>query len=183
VPLVIVDEVGYIPFDPDAAALFFALISSRYERASLIVSSNKTFFKAHRFRRTCARWCLMGTGWSLVVVEAAWIDVVGEVVDETGGLHAEGLAGDLGVESDDQVGDSGGSELFRGHTDRVENVGQIGGRGRRGSGLGLIGDDEMRFRVFRALRWTRQASMAVTLKGSRTIRGRRPTLRLWADGL
>ncbi|HEY3843237.1 MAG TPA: IS21-like element helper ATPase IstB [Acidimicrobiales bacterium] len=43
VPLVIVDEVGYIPFDSDAAALFFALISSRYERASLIVSSNKTF--------------------------------------------------------------------------------------------------------------------------------------------
>jgi DNA replication protein DnaC len=43
VPLVIVDEVGYIPFDPDAAALFFALISSRYERSSLIVSSNKTF--------------------------------------------------------------------------------------------------------------------------------------------
>ena len=43
VPLLIVDEVGYIPFDPDAAALFFALIASRYERASLIVSSNKTF--------------------------------------------------------------------------------------------------------------------------------------------
>jgi|SRR5579863_893067 len=43
IPLLIVDEVGYIPFDPDAAALFFALISSRYERASLIVSSNKTF--------------------------------------------------------------------------------------------------------------------------------------------
>lgn len=43
IPLVIVDEVGYIPFDPEAAALFFALISSRYERASLIVSSNKTF--------------------------------------------------------------------------------------------------------------------------------------------
>jgi hypothetical protein len=42
VPLVIVDEVGYIPFDRDAAALFFALISSRYERASLIVSSDKT---------------------------------------------------------------------------------------------------------------------------------------------
>ena len=41
-PLVIVDEVGYIPFDPDAAALFFSLISSRYERASLIVSSNKS---------------------------------------------------------------------------------------------------------------------------------------------
>lgn len=43
IPLLVVDEVGYIPFDPDAAALFFALVSSRYERASLIVSSNKTF--------------------------------------------------------------------------------------------------------------------------------------------
>jgi DNA replication protein DnaC len=43
IPLLVVDEVGYIPFDPDAAALFFALISSRYERASMIVSSNKTF--------------------------------------------------------------------------------------------------------------------------------------------
>nr|WP_276319916.1 ATP-binding protein [Egicoccus halophilus] len=43
VPLLIIDDVGYIPFDPDAAALLFALISSRYERASMIVSSNKTF--------------------------------------------------------------------------------------------------------------------------------------------
>ena len=42
-PLLVVDEVGYIPFDPEAAALFFALISSRYERRSMIVSSNKTF--------------------------------------------------------------------------------------------------------------------------------------------
>lgn len=43
IPLLIVDEVGYIPFDPEAAALFFALVSARYERRSLIVSSNKTF--------------------------------------------------------------------------------------------------------------------------------------------
>ncbi len=43
VPLVICDEVGYIPFDPEAAALFFALISSRYERSSMIVNSNKSF--------------------------------------------------------------------------------------------------------------------------------------------
>lgn len=42
-PLLVVDEVGYIPFDPEAASLFFALVSSRYERRSLIVSSNKTF--------------------------------------------------------------------------------------------------------------------------------------------
>ena len=43
VPLLVVDEVGYIPFEPQAANLFFQLVSSRYERASLIVTSNKPF--------------------------------------------------------------------------------------------------------------------------------------------
>ncbi len=43
VPLLVVDEVGYIPFDPEAAKLMFMLVSSRYERASLIVTSNKPF--------------------------------------------------------------------------------------------------------------------------------------------
>ena len=37
------DEVGYIPFEAEAANLFFQLVSSRYERASLIVTSNKPF--------------------------------------------------------------------------------------------------------------------------------------------
>ena len=34
-PLLVIDEVGYIPFEPEAANLFFQLVSSRYERASL----------------------------------------------------------------------------------------------------------------------------------------------------
>ena len=42
-PLLVVDEVGYIPFEAEAANLFFQLVSSRYERASLIVTSNKPF--------------------------------------------------------------------------------------------------------------------------------------------
>jgi DNA replication protein DnaC len=42
-PLLVVDEVGYIPFEAEAANLFFQLVSSRYERASLIVTSNKVF--------------------------------------------------------------------------------------------------------------------------------------------
>jgi DNA replication protein DnaC len=43
VPLLVIDEVGYIPFDPEAANLMFSLVSARYERASLIVTSNKPF--------------------------------------------------------------------------------------------------------------------------------------------
>ena len=42
-PLLIVDEVGYIPFDPQAANLMFMLVNRRYERASLIVTRNKPF--------------------------------------------------------------------------------------------------------------------------------------------
>src|SRR6201995_2746780 len=42
-PLLICDEVGYIPFEPQAATLMFMLVSRRYERASLIVTSNKPF--------------------------------------------------------------------------------------------------------------------------------------------
>jgi DNA replication protein DnaC len=43
IPLLIVDEVGYIPFEAESANLFFQLVSARYERASLIVTSNKPF--------------------------------------------------------------------------------------------------------------------------------------------
>jgi DNA replication protein DnaC len=42
-PLLVIDEVGYIPFEAEAANLFFQLVSARYERASLIVTSNKQF--------------------------------------------------------------------------------------------------------------------------------------------
>ena len=45
IPLIIVDEVGYIPFDPEAANLMFELVSSRYEKASMIITSNKPFSK------------------------------------------------------------------------------------------------------------------------------------------
>ncbi len=37
------DEVGYIPFDQDAANRFFQLVASRYEHASLIMTSNLSF--------------------------------------------------------------------------------------------------------------------------------------------
>jgi DNA replication protein DnaC len=41
--LIIIDEVGYIPFDHDAANLFFQLIASRYEQGSVMVTSNLPF--------------------------------------------------------------------------------------------------------------------------------------------
>src|SRR5689334_21044828 len=39
--LLIVDELGYLPFEADAAHLFFQLVSRRYERGSVLVTSNR----------------------------------------------------------------------------------------------------------------------------------------------
>jgi DNA replication protein DnaC len=39
--LLIVDELGYLPFEPHAAHLFFQLVSRRYERGSVLVTSNR----------------------------------------------------------------------------------------------------------------------------------------------
>ena len=41
--VVIVDEIGYLPLSQLEASLFFRLVVRRYERASLIVTSNKSF--------------------------------------------------------------------------------------------------------------------------------------------
>ena len=41
--LIIIDEMGYLPFDDFGAHCFFHLVSRRYERASIIFTSNKSY--------------------------------------------------------------------------------------------------------------------------------------------
>jgi len=41
--VLIIDEIGYLPLSSMEASLFFRLVVRRYERASLIVTSNKSF--------------------------------------------------------------------------------------------------------------------------------------------
>ena len=41
--VLILDELGYLPLTREEASLFFRLLVRRYERASLIVTSNKSF--------------------------------------------------------------------------------------------------------------------------------------------
>ena len=59
--LIFIDEVGHVPFDQDAANLFFQLIASGYEIGSVMVTSNLSF----------GRW---GETFSDDVVAAAMID-------------------------------------------------------------------------------------------------------------
>ena len=41
--VLIIDELGYLPLSRSEASLFFRLISRRYERASMIITSNKSY--------------------------------------------------------------------------------------------------------------------------------------------
>ena len=40
--LLIVDELGYLPLEPNAAHLFFQLVSRRYERGAMLLTSNRS---------------------------------------------------------------------------------------------------------------------------------------------
>jgi DNA replication protein DnaC len=42
-PLIIIDELGYIPFSSEGAQLLFQVFAKRYERGSLLVTSNLAF--------------------------------------------------------------------------------------------------------------------------------------------
>jgi DNA replication protein DnaC len=59
--LLIVDELGYLPLEPDAAHLFFQLVSRRYETGAMLVTSN----------RSVAEW---GTVFADPVVATAILD-------------------------------------------------------------------------------------------------------------
>lgn len=41
--VLVIDEVGYLPFDKQGANLFFQLVSRKYEKNSIILTSNKGF--------------------------------------------------------------------------------------------------------------------------------------------
>lgn len=41
--VLVIDEMGYLPLDLEQANLFFQLVSSRYEKGSIILTSNKSY--------------------------------------------------------------------------------------------------------------------------------------------
>jgi DNA replication protein DnaC len=41
--VLVVDEVGYLPLDEAGATIFFQLVSARYERGSILLTSNKSY--------------------------------------------------------------------------------------------------------------------------------------------
>jgi DNA replication protein DnaC len=49
--LLIIDEIGYLPLSREQANLFFQVVAQRYERGSMILTSNHLRQLGYRFRR------------------------------------------------------------------------------------------------------------------------------------
>lgn len=47
--VLIVDEVGYFPFDELTANVFFQVVSKRYEQGAMILTSNKSYLNGEKF--------------------------------------------------------------------------------------------------------------------------------------
>ena len=60
--LLIVDEIGYLPVIPGGGNLFFQLVNARYERGSMILTSNRGFAEWGGFLATplSPRHCSIG---------------------------------------------------------------------------------------------------------------------------
>src|SRR5437588_6094664 len=41
--VLVIDEMGYLPLDAVGATIFFQLVSARYERGSILLTSNKSY--------------------------------------------------------------------------------------------------------------------------------------------
>ena len=60
--LLVIDEVGCLPLQSEAAAALFQVITQRYLKSSIVMTTNLGVGKAHTFEPTCARWDLEFTG-------------------------------------------------------------------------------------------------------------------------
>ncbi|WP_081845399.1 ATP-binding protein [Mycolicibacterium aromaticivorans] len=56
--LLVIDELGYLPLPGEAAAALFQVVSQRYMKTSIVMTTNRGVGKAHLFARTCAEVAL-----------------------------------------------------------------------------------------------------------------------------
>ena len=53
--LLVLDELGYLPLPAEAASALFQVVSQRYLKTSIVITTNRGVGKAHLFARTCAK--------------------------------------------------------------------------------------------------------------------------------
>ena len=53
--LLVIDELGYLSLSAEAASALFQVVSQRYLKTSIVLTSNRDVVKSHMFARTCVR--------------------------------------------------------------------------------------------------------------------------------
>jgi hypothetical protein len=53
--LLVIDELGYLPLPAEAASALFQVVSQRYLKTSIVITTNRGVGKAHLFAGTCAK--------------------------------------------------------------------------------------------------------------------------------
>ena len=157
-----------------------AVVGERGERVEAVVffqvGAAFSFSNPHRFAGRCARQRLQRTGWSAGqgALEPVAVDVVGEVADEAGVVHAEGGGGELGVQVGDELGDpglpAGGGVVAAG----PEPPGEVGAVAAAVAGAGGVVTITWGLSVRSSSRWARQACSAAQLAGSAGAGNGRP---------
>jgi DNA replication protein len=56
--VLILDEIGYLPMNREEASLFFRLLNRRYEKASIILTSNVAPLQGERHRFAIPMVCM-----------------------------------------------------------------------------------------------------------------------------
>jgi DNA replication protein DnaC len=68
--LLIIDELGYLPFDNMGAHCFFQLVSRRYEKGSIIFTSNKSYGEWVKYSRTMLSQRLFWIGFFTIAMRS-----------------------------------------------------------------------------------------------------------------
>lgn len=69
--LLVIDELGYLPLPAEAASALFQVVSQRYLKTSIVITTNRGVGKAHLFARTCAEVASKRDTFALIWVRRA----------------------------------------------------------------------------------------------------------------
>ena len=105
--LIIIDEVGFAPLDDTGAQLLFRVVAAAYERRALGIAVPLALRQSAYVRGNMCKAAPVLARVHRSLGKPPVIDVVGEVVHDALGLHAERGGDELGVDRVDQVREAG----------------------------------------------------------------------------
>src|SRR5439155_15576763 len=77
--VLVIDEMGYLPLDAVGATILFQLVSARYERGSIILTSNKSYGEwGSIFGDSILATAIPGALWARLLHHSTTVNIRGE---------------------------------------------------------------------------------------------------------